>query len=39
MNRRMSNSTRAATQRRNFIFHSVRKMKERERQDDTYQPR
>ena len=39
MNRRMSNSTRAATQRRNFIFHSVRKMKERERQCENYQPR
>lgn len=36
MNRRMSNSTRAVTQRRNFIFYSVRKMKERELQYDTY---
>lgn len=39
MNRRMSNLTKAATQRRNFIFHSVRKMKERERQYETYRSR
>ena len=32
MNRTFANSTRIATQRRNFIFYSVKKLKEREQQ-------